>query len=234
MQKMFAGLMSVGLLAMLAGPSLAWDGCCGGCGQCYEVVWVKKTVMVCQPQYTWQDVVRPVCRVVAVPVEKKCTVMVPQYTPVTKTIQCYRTEYHTEPREVCVCRTVPVCCTDPCTGCTYTCCQTVQEKCTINVCVGVCVPYTREVTCMVCNYVPVEKTYTCCTYQTVTDNVTCKVCVCNYVQVPCEVCVPELHAVAPTPCAPCATTCCYSGCGDCGGCGGCGSCCGGHHHHGRR
>jgi hypothetical protein len=254
MQKVFAGLMSLGLLAVLAGPSDAWGGrggcgnSCGysgGCGDCggygggccqqYEVVWETRTVNVCEARYETREVMQQVCRCIQVQEQRTCTVMVPVSTPEARTVTCYHTVYSQEPRDIVVCRRVPVCCVDPCTGCCYQSCQTIQEHCTINVCVPHCVAEQKQVTVNVCHLVPQERTYNVCRYQTVTEQVPVKVCVCNYVTVPREVKVAVCRPVAAPAPAPCAPVSCYSGCGDCGGCGGCcESCCGGHHRRGGR
>src|SRR5437763_934135 len=123
MQKVTRGLMVAGLLLCSAAISRA-EGPCGGCGApCgYEVVWVKKTITVCEARLETREETRQVCRLVPETVEKvhTCTVLVPNYTTATRTVVCYHTEMQQQQREVCVCRRVPVCVTDPCTGCTYT------------------------------------------------------------------------------------------------------------------
>ncbi len=135
MLKVFAGLMSIGLLAVLAAPSDAWgghgggcggcgyscgySGCgdCGGCGGCqqYEVVWETRTVNVCEAHYETRQVMRQVCRCVAVqeqktctvmvsvstPEQRTCTVMVPVSTPEVRTVTCYHTVYSQHRQRLC-------------------------------------------------------------------------------------------------------------------------------------
>jgi hypothetical protein len=228
MYRAIAGLVALGLFSFATAPVNA-DGCCSSpCGG-YTVQWVQKTVVCQEAQWSTHDETRQVCRLVPRWVEQEhhCTVCVPSYSTVTRTVQCYHTEMQMQDREVVCCHRVPVCCVDPCTGCVHTSCQMVAETRHIQVCVPVCVPETREIQCQVCTMTQQDRTYTtrCCVYDRVTEDVTVKVCTCNYVNVERQVCVPVCVPCAPAPCAPCATSCCYSGCSTC-----CDECCGHHRH----
>jgi hypothetical protein len=237
MQKTITGLMAVGLVAFAAAPLRAGDGCCGGCGGCgYQIVWEKQTITVNEAHCEWRDETRQVCRVVYDVVETPhtCTVLVPTWAPVTRTVTCYHTEMQTQERDITVCCRVPVCCVDPCTGCCYTSWQCVQQTRHVTCCVPVCVPETKDITVQVCTMVAQDRTYTtrCCVPRTVTDTVPVKVAytVCTPVQR--DVWVARCVPCAPAACAP--TTCCYSSCGGCGDCGGCYDSCCGHHRRGGR
>jgi hypothetical protein len=62
-------------------------------------------------------------------------------------------------REVCCTRMVPVCVTDPCTGCTYTCCKPETYTQKVHCTVMEQVPEQREIAYKVCTMKPETRTY---------------------------------------------------------------------------
>jgi len=227
------GLLAAAL-ALTAVPAQAHGlrrGCDSGCAPACapaptQVVWEDREVTVNEVQWKEREVTVDVCRFVPREVVEKhsCTIMVPEFTPQKRMITVVTREPRESVREVRRCVSVPVCVVDPCTGCTRTCCQkqTIVEQvpCTV----WVCIPKQREVTVQVCSYRPEVKNYE--TRRIVCDKVVTpekrkeKYCVVVPVKkkVKVAVCVPA-PVVAAAPCAtvttcaaPCASSCCDSGC----------------------
>jgi hypothetical protein len=119
-------------------------------------------------------------------IPQKCTIMVPSWSEEKRTITVCNCVPRQVEREVCCCRMVPVSCTDPCTGCTYTCCkpETYTQKVTCTIMEQV--PVQKEITVRVCHYHPEERSYniTRCVPECKPETVTRTVCYC--VMVPYE------------------------------------------------
>jgi hypothetical protein len=170
---------------------------------CYRPEWKERTV-----EYTVNRMVTRQEKVI-----EKVTEMVPSWTDKKVQQTCYNRVAKVVERPVTRCRMVPVCVTDPCTGCTRTCCQretyTEMVKCTV----WECVPVTKEVVVKVCNWNKVIK------------DVECVRCVCeckpekvSRVEKYCEMIPYKTKVKVPVcaPCQTCAASCgssCDSGCG---------------------
>src|SRR5208282_1045201 len=111
----------------------------------------------------WKDVQCTVNKVTCHEVVevRKCCVMVPVWTDVKKTITVCKMVPSQVEKEVCFTKCVPVCVTDPCTGCTKTVYQ--KQVYTQKVMTTVCamVPEQKEIICKVCSYKPEERSYQC-------------------------------------------------------------------------
>lgn len=159
MTKLFLGGVALIALACSAVPAQAWWCCC-----CPPpppcITWVEKTVTCYKP--TWKD--RDVTCTIMKPVQhtemvkQSCKVMVPVWSERTESCMVPTYVPRQVEREVVCCRMVPVCVTDPCTGCSYMTCKpetyTRKEVCTVMD----CVPVKKEYTVKVCNYKPETKT----------------------------------------------------------------------------
>jgi len=204
------GLAALGL-AVLAVPVQARGHHAGYCCEtyCCAIVWEDREVTAYKAEWHERDVTINVCRSVPHDVVQKhqCTVMVPEWTPQKRTITYTTYKPREVVRDVYRCVAVPVCCVDPCTGCT-TCCyqtQTVVDKVTCTV--YDCVPAQRDITVQVCSYKPMVKEWethhTVCEVVTEPKVVKERYCVTvpykTIVKVP--VCVPCVAACAP-PCCP--------------------------------
>jgi hypothetical protein len=163
------GLAVLGL-ALTAVPAEAFGlrhrhGCESSCAPCCDtgpamtVVWEEREVTAWKPEWKERDVTVNVCRMTTREVTDKheATIMVPEYKDVKKTVTVMVPKPVEVVRDVCRCVVVPVCCVDPCTGCTYTVChrQMVVEK--VRYTVMQCVPEPREVTVRECSYKPEVK-----------------------------------------------------------------------------
>jgi len=165
MNKLWALGLAVGVVALSAAPAQAggccWKSCCVTC--CYTVTWVDQVVTCCKPEWRERDVTCTVVRVIPREVveQRKICVMVPVYTDVRKTITVCRAVPREVVSNVTCCRMVPVTCTDPCTGCCYTCCK--PEYYTTQVKSIVCdyVQEPRDIVCRVCSYTPQERVIEC-------------------------------------------------------------------------
>jgi hypothetical protein len=156
--KMFSvtGLACLGL-ALLAAPVQAWgwrhrDSGSADCGTC--VVYVEKKVTCLKPIWKEKEVPVTVTRVVCKTVVEKVKqrILVPEYKDVVQTRMVNTLVPRVVERDVPTCRTVPITCVDPCTGCTYTVCkrETVLVKVQQTVCD--CLPVKKEFTVKVCSY----------------------------------------------------------------------------------
>jgi hypothetical protein len=157
MKKVFvAGMVLVGF-ALLAAPVQAWGlrhrrGAADDCGTC--VVFVDQKVTCLKPIWKEKEVPVTVTKVVCKTVVEKVkqTILVPEYKDVVQTCMVNTRVPRVVEKEVPVCRSVPVTCVDPCTGCTYTVCkrETVLQK--VKYTVFDCVPVKKEYTVKVCSY----------------------------------------------------------------------------------
>ncbi len=197
--------------------------CAPACAPAVQIVYQDKEITVNEVQWKQREVTVDVCRFVPREIVEQhtCTIQVPEYTPMKKMITVMTREARPSVREVCRTVCVPVCVTDPCTGCTRTCYHRERVVEQVPCTVYVCVPHQQEVTVQVCSYKPVVKNYE--TRRIVCDKVVTpekrmeKYCVLVPVKrtVKVAVCVP---CAAPAPCetvtcaAPCATSCCDTGC----------------------
>jgi hypothetical protein len=135
--------------------------CCTPCQP--QITYVDKQVTCYRPEWREREVPctinRVTSKVVVTPVNY--TVCVPVYSEEKRTITVMNQVPHQVEREVTCCRMVPVCITDPCTGCTRTCCkpETYTQKVTCTV--MECVPSQREITVKVCNFRQEQRTGEC-------------------------------------------------------------------------
>jgi hypothetical protein len=122
-------------------------------------------------------------------VPDKIKVLVPITVQEPRVINVCRAEPFEVVRDVVTCRSVPVCCVDPCTGCTYTTCRleqvvqkvkcvqyrtvTEQQKIMVNVCRMQ--EQVRDI--QVCKLVPKQIMVDVCTYQTKEEVVNVTRCV---------------------------------------------------------
>src|SRR5262249_2692255 len=157
MKRLVAIGLVVVVLTLAAPPARASGVCCAP--TCIN--WVEKTITCYRPEWHEREVTCTVTRVIPhVVVENRtCTVMVPFFTPQTRTIYVCRYVPREIEREVVSCRMVPVCCTDPCTGCSYTSCKPEYVTHRVKSCVMEAVPEQREITVNVCSYRPEERTF---------------------------------------------------------------------------
>jgi hypothetical protein len=132
------------------------DYCAPACAPCVTVSYVDKVVTCHKPEWREEKakvkVNKVYCRVEEVPV--KCTVMVPKWTDEQRTCKYLVPVPRVVERDVVRCRYVPHSCTDPCTGCTYTCYRpetwTEKVKCTVYD----CKEETKQIVVKVCHYEP--------------------------------------------------------------------------------
>jgi hypothetical protein len=224
MKKVVMGGVAVCLLMMTSAPVQAFgrhrdSGCCEitpCCKPC--VTYVDKVVTCCKPEWKERDVTctinRIVPKVVVTPVKQ--TICVPVWSEQKKMVTCYNQVPRQVEKEICCCRSVPVCCTDPCTGCKRTCCKTETYTQKVTCTVYDCVPVQKEVTCKVCSYKTEERTVECrrvvceCVPETVNRKERYCVMVPYQTTIKVPVCTPApACAPAPTCCKTCcATTCC--------------------------
>src|SRR5262249_28602371 len=135
-----------------------------------------------------------------------CTVAQPVWTNQTKVVTYLAKVPYEAVRDVTCCRPVPVNCTDPCTGCTYTACKMETFVQQVKYTAWRCVPAQKEVVVRVCSYVPKQVTYQCKKMVPVVKEEKAKVMerFCTW---------EEYHQVIKVPvcvpCAPAAQTCCY-------------------------
>jgi hypothetical protein len=159
MTRLFRGGIALIALACFAVPAQAWWCCCCPPPPC--VTWVEKTVTCYKP--TWQErevtqtIMKPVHRTEMV--KRSCTVMVPVWSERLESCLVPTFVPRQIEREVVCTRLVPVCISDPCTGCTYTTCKpetyTRRELYTVMD----CVPVRKDITVKVCNFKPETKTF---------------------------------------------------------------------------
>jgi hypothetical protein len=193
MKRLIAAVLALFGLAATEGAARAW-WCCCCCPPPPCIKWVETTVTCHKP--TWHE--REVTRTIMKPVprtemvKQTCTIKVPVWTDRTETCLVPRFVPRQVEREVVCCRVVPVCVTDPCTGCTITTWRpetyTRKEICTVMD----CVPVRKDYTVKVCNYRLEQKTYEVpyvhCEWQPQT--ITCKERYCVMVPVQTKVLVP--------------------------------------------
>ena len=166
------------LLMMAAAPVQAFgchrrggncceSSCCSSCETtaCCQpsVTYVDKVVTCYKPEWKERDVTctvnRMVSKVVVTPVTQN--ICVPVWTEQKQMQTCYTQVPRQVEKEICCCRRVPVCCTDPCTGCTRRCCQTETFTQKVTCTVYDCVPVQKEVTVKVCSYKTEQRTVEC-------------------------------------------------------------------------
>ena len=125
--------------------------CCAPC-MTTTVQWVTKQVTCYRTEVRTRQVTETVTRLVpqTITEQQQVTVCVPVTTPQKRMITEYTRVPRVVQRQVCCCQRVPVCVTDPCTGCTRTCWQTQQITKTVACTVYDCVPVQREITVNVC------------------------------------------------------------------------------------
>lgn len=212
MSKLVAmGLAAVVVVASAVGQAAAFGcrhgGCDSGCAtpSCgTQVTYVDKEITCYRTEWKTRDVQCVVNKMVPKEVtsEYTCTVMVPEWKEEKRNITVCKMVPKVVEREVTCCKMVPVTCTDPCTGCTYTCCkpQTFTQKVQCTVCEMV--KENKEITVKVCVCKPEKRTYKCTRIvcECKQETVTCKQCYC--------VSVPYKTTVKVAVCTPCATPCC--------------------------
>ena len=147
------------------------------------MVYVNKIVTCYKTEWREEEVPVQVCKAVPHVLVQvhKCTVLVPDWKEVKRTyIQCKSVPVEVWKDVVC-CKMVPVCVTDPCTGCTYMSCKPETYVTKVKSICCKLVPEQVEYTCKVCTYHPEERTYqtrcVVCDYKTETVVVKKRYCV---------------------------------------------------------
>lgn len=167
MRNLLVSSVAALVMAALVNPVQARG--CRSRGCCYEpapccdtcVSWVEKQVTCYRPEWKWREVPCVVNQMVPREVvsEHKCTVLVPVWSEEKRWCMVNKMVPREVVQDVTCCRMVPVTCTDPCSGCSYTCCKpetyVQQVKCTVYD----CVPEKKEYTVKVCSYREDVKTY---------------------------------------------------------------------------
>src|SRR5437868_11907683 len=87
----------------------------------YQTKQVPVEYTVCVP--VWKDVMQTVTQYTTKKVPIEYTECVPVWKDVVQDVVTYKSVPKTVTVNVTCCQMVPVCCVDPCTGCTYTVCQ---------------------------------------------------------------------------------------------------------------
>lgn len=189
-------------------------GCGSGCGACCtpccapQVSYVEQTVTCYRQEMRQRQVPCTVNRVVVHTevVPQTYTVCVPTWHEERRTITVCTCVPRQIERQVCCTRMVPVCVTDPCTGCTHTCCKPECYTQTVTCTVMEQVPVQKEISVRVCSYHQEQRTcnVTRCVPECKTETVMRTECYC--------VCVPYQVTVK----VPVCTQTCGGSCGGCG------------------
>lgn len=227
MKKVAVIAIAFAVLSLAAAPAQAWgchrgghSSCCHSgyhydCGACCTpcctpcVTWVDKTVTCYRQEMRVREVPCTINRVVlrTEVVPQTYTVCVPHWREEKRTITVCTCVPRQVERHVTCCRMVPVCCADPCTGCTYTCCKPETYVQTVTCTIMEQVPVQKQIAVRVCSYHPEQRTcnVTRCIPECKTETVMRKECYC--VCVPYQVTV-KVPVCTQTCCGPVGAGCC--------------------------
>ena len=212
MKRLMTLSLTAVALALCASPASAHGrrhSCASDCAPAcapavqYTTVWVEKTVTAYKTEWHERDVKVVVHKPIFTEVETphSCTVLVPEWKPVTKTITVLTPVPKVVERDVVCCRMVPVTLCDPCTGCPYTVCKPETYVQKVKYTVTECVPTPKEVTYNVCTYKEEVRKWTTkhvvCTWKEDTEMRKERYCV--SVPYPTTVKVPVCVPVCPPP-----------------------------------